>query len=93
MRIDFDGLSDRVTRVPIEGDNYEGLAVTKDYLVYGRAGTPFYGRDSFPQATLVLYSLKERKESTLAENLEGFRISDDGKKIRMDTRASVALPF
>ena len=81
MRIDFDGLSDRVTRVPIEGDNYEGLAVTKDYLVYGRAGTPFYGRDSFPQATLVLYSLKERKESTLAENLEGFRISDDGKKI------------
>jgi tricorn protease len=81
IRIDFDGLSDRVTRVPIEGDNYEGLAVTKDYLVYSRAGTPFYGRDSFPQATLVLYSLKERKESTLAENLEGFTVSDDGKKI------------
>jgi len=81
IRIDFDGLSDRVTRVPIEGDNYEGLAVTKDYLVYGRAGTPFYGRDSFPPANLVLYSLKDRKETTLAENLEGFTVSDDGKKI------------
>jgi len=42
IRIDFDGLSDRVARVPIEGDNYEGLVVTKEYLIYTRAGTPFY---------------------------------------------------
>jgi tricorn protease len=81
IRIDFDGLSERVTRVPVEGDNYEGLVVTKEFLVYGRAGTPFYGRDSFPQAALVLYSLKDRKETTLAENLRGFTVSDDGKKV------------
>jgi tricorn protease len=81
VRIDFDGLSDRVTRVPIEADNYDGLAVTKDYLIYGRGGTPFYGRDSFPAASLVLYSLKERKETTLAEGIRAFVVSDDGKKI------------
>ena len=81
IRIDFEGLSDRVTRVPLEGDNYDGLAVTKEYLVYARAGTPFYGRDSYPQAALLLYSLKDRKETTLAENLQGFTVSDDGKKV------------
>ena len=81
MRIDFEGLGDRVTRVPIEGDNYNGLAVTKEFLVYGREGTPFYGRDSYPQSALLLYSLKDRKESTLAENLRGFTVSDDGKKV------------
>lgn len=81
IKIDFEGLADRVTRVPVESDNYEGLAITKEYLIYGRAGTPFYGRDSYPPAALVLFSLKDRKESTLAENLRGFSVSDDGKKV------------
>jgi len=81
IRIDFEGLADRVTRVPIESDNYDGLAVTKEFLIYGRAGTPFYGRDSYPSANLILYSLKDRKENTLAENIRAFSVSDDGKKI------------
>jgi tricorn protease len=81
IRIDFEGLSDRVARVPVEADNYQGLAVTKDNLIYGHAGTPFYGRDSYPPATLILYSLKDRKETTLAENIREFRVSADGKKI------------
>src|SRR5262249_13427586 len=29
FKIDFDGLSDRVTRVPVGADNYFGLVVTK----------------------------------------------------------------
>jgi tricorn protease len=81
MRIDFDGLADRVARVPIEGDNYRGLVVTKDYLVYGRMGAPFYGRDSYPPAALILFAFKDRKETTLAENIRGSTVSDDGKKI------------
>jgi len=81
VRIDFDGLADRVTRVPIEGDNYRGLAITKEYLVYGKAGAPFYGRDGYPPTSLILFSFKDRKETTLAEKLNGFAVSDDGKKI------------
>ncbi len=81
IKIDFDGLADRATRVPIESDNYQGLAATKEFLIYGKAGTPFYGRDSHPQAALQLFSLKDRKETTLAENLQGFYVSDDGKKV------------
>jgi tricorn protease len=81
MRIDFDGLGDRVTRVPVDPDNLTALAVTKEYLVYARAGAPFYGRDSYPQTSLVLFSKKDRKETTFLENINGFDVSDDGKKI------------
>jgi len=81
IRIDFEGLSSRVARVPVEADNYQGLVITKDNLIYGRAGTPFYGRDSYPPANLILYSMKDRKETTLAENIREFHVSDDGKKI------------
>jgi tricorn protease len=81
IKIDYDGLSDRVTRVPIEGDNYGRLAVTKEYLIYSKNGAFFYGRDAFPQSSLILYSLKDRKENTLAENIHGYSVSDDGKKI------------
>jgi tricorn protease len=70
-----------VTRVPIDADNYVGLAATKDFLVYARAGAPFYGRDSYPPANLVLFSFKDRKETTLAENIDGFEVSLDGKKV------------
>jgi tricorn protease len=91
IRIDFDGLADRVTRVPIEGDNYRGLVVTKDYLVYGRMGAPFYGRDSYPPSALVLYSFKDRKETTLAEKISVFTVSDDGKKILLHSERDYKL--
>jgi tricorn protease len=94
IRIDFDGIADRVSRVPVDADNYYDLTVTKDYLVYVRAGADYYGRDSYPQAALVLYSLKDRKESTLAEKIDGWdmdtsllqrmkavNVSQDGSKV------------
>jgi tricorn protease len=81
MRIDFDGLADRVTRVPVDADNFSSLVATKDYLVYERLGAPFYGRDSYPETSLVLFTKKDRKESTFLENIGGFDVSADGKKI------------
>lgn len=81
IRIDFDGLAGRVTRVPIEADNYSRLVVTREYLVYSRLGAPFYGRDEYPDSALLLFSLKDRKESTLVEKINGFDVSADGKKV------------
>jgi tricorn protease len=81
IRIDFDGLPDRVTRVPVDADNYYRLVVTKEYLVYPRFGSFFYGRDSYPQTSLVLFSLKDRKETTLVDKLDSFDVSRDGKKV------------
>jgi tricorn protease len=81
IHIDFDGLADRVTRVPIDSDNYVGLAATKDFLVYAKGGAPYYGRDAYPSANLILFAFKDRKETTLAENINGFEVSRDGKKV------------
>ena len=81
FRIDFEGLGSRVTRVPIDGDNINGLAVGKGHLVYTVTGAPFYGRDSYVKPALKLYSFKDRKESTLAENATGWALSRDGAKV------------
>jgi tricorn protease len=81
FRIDFEGLASRVTRVPLDGENVGSLAVGKGHLLYTVAGAPFYGRDSYAKPALKLYSLKDRKESTLAENATGWALSRDGAKV------------
>jgi len=91
FKIDFDGLQDRVTRVPLEADNYFGLAVTKDYLVYAKGGSFYYGRESSPPTALVLYSLKDRKETTLVEKMDGFSVSMDGSKVLVSDGPSYKL--
>jgi tricorn protease len=91
IRIDFDGLSDRVTRVPVGADNYAELTASKEYLVYVRFGAPFYGRDSYPESSLMLFSLKDRKETALAEGIKGYFLSQDGKKLLVQQQKGYAL--
>jgi len=81
FRIDWDGLGSRATRVPIDGDNVSGLAVGKGHLVYSVIGAPFYGRDSYAKPQLKLYSLKERKATTLVDDATAWALSRDGTKV------------
>ena len=81
MTIDFDGLSSRVARVPVGADNYFGLSAKTDYLLYGVSGAGYYGRQSDRTASLRIYSLKDRKETTIAEDIRGYVLSDDGSKV------------
>jgi tricorn protease len=81
MTIDFDGLSSRVARVPLGADNYFGLSAKTGHLLYGVGGAGYYGRQSDRTASLRIYSLKDRKETTLAEDIRGYVLSDDGSKV------------
>lgn len=81
VRIDFDGLAGRVARVPVPAHNYRGLAAVKGHLLYTRAGEPYYGREPDPRPALVIFSLKDRKETMLAEGVQGFELSCDGRKV------------
>jgi tricorn protease len=81
FRIDFAGLSSRVTPVPVDADNYEGVVAVKGHLLYVKADAPFYGRDPRAKTTLVIYSMKDRKESTLAEGVDAWAVSRDGSKV------------
>jgi tricorn protease len=81
MTIDFDGIATRVSRVPVGADNYGGLSAKTGHLLYGIGPAFYYGRTGDRPTVLKIYSIKDRKETTLAEDVRGFSLSDDGSKI------------
>lgn len=81
MNIDFDGLSNRVARVPVGADNYVGLSVKTGHLLYVIGGAGYYGRQGDRNASLRIYAIKDRKETTLVEDIRGYTLSDDGSKV------------
>ena len=81
IRIDWEGLAERVVRIPVEADNYGGLGAVEGHILVGR-GTPFYyGRSPDVTSELKIFSFEEREMKTLAEDIRGAALSDDGKKI------------
>ncbi len=91
MTIDFDGLAQRVARVPVPADNIGGLSAKPGFLLYATGSAFFYGRPGDRPTTLHLYSLKERKDTTLAEDIRGYVMSDDGAKVLVSQGPGFAL--
>ncbi|MHB1068423.1 MAG: S41 family peptidase [Gemmatimonadaceae bacterium] len=89
--VDFDGLSSRITRVPVESDNIGGLAAIKGTLVYSVGGAGYNGRAPERQRQLKLFTLKDRKATTLVENVGGYAVSGDGTKIVASSAGQFAL--
>ena len=81
LTIDFDGLGSRVARVPVEASNYRGLEVKDGHLLYVTAPAFYYGREAATKPALKIYSIKDRKETVLAEDANGFWMSRDGSKV------------
>jgi tricorn protease len=81
IQIDFDGLAERAVRLPIEADNYGGLSAKKGHVLYGRQGAFFYGRQSYAKTALRIFSVEDRKDSVLAEDVSNYAISPDGSKV------------
>ena len=81
VRIDFEGLAQRVAPVPLAGENYDDLTAVPGYLLYIKRGASFYGRDSYQKPVLAIYDLSKREESVLADDVEGYALSADGKKV------------
>ncbi|MGA2194607.1 MAG: S41 family peptidase [Bryobacteraceae bacterium] len=79
--IDFDGLPSRVARVPVEAGNYSNLLAKTGYLIYGADPNFYYGREPEMKSSIRIYSLKDRKETTLLEDHSGFVMSRDGSKL------------
>ncbi|HWM93724.1 MAG TPA: S41 family peptidase [Thermoanaerobaculia bacterium] len=91
-KIDFDGLADRVIRIPIPADNIDGPALTKDgHLLYVRFPSFFLGRDGGAQPALHVFSFKDRKETVLAEGMGGYQISLDGSKVLVQQQGQFHL--
>ena len=81
MTIDFDNIVNRVARAPLGADNYFGLSAKTGHLLYVIGGGGYYGRQSERTPSLKIYSLKDRKETNLADDIRGYVISNDGAKV------------
>jgi tricorn protease len=91
VAIDFEGLAERVVRVPLEADNHSSLTANKEHLFCLRSGAFYYGRESERTTALMAFSLKERKASVLVEDAGGYSLSDDGSKLLVRSGAGFAL--
>lgn len=74
LKVDLDGLKDRVLELPIQAAEYGNLASVGSTLYYIRRGS----KD--PKPALQQYDLSQRKETALG-SVNGFEISADGKKM------------
>ncbi len=89
--IDFDGLAQRVVRIPVPPDNYQGLTANADHLFYVKTGAFYYGRSSESEPALMVFSRKDRKASTLVENCRSYALSQDGSKLLARAGSGYAL--
>lgn len=90
-KIDFDGIESRAARAPLSAENYGGMTANKGHLIYV-VQAPFYnGRQAETQNSLRIFSLKDRKETTLVTPAFGYTISSDGTKIMVPSQGGYAL--
>ena len=67
--------------MPLEADNYGGLSAKKGHLLYVVGPAFYYGRQRDRKPSLRLYALKDRKETTLVDDVSGYALSSDGSKV------------
>ncbi len=89
--IDFDGISERVMRVPVEADNYIALSAVEGHLLYATTGPFFYGGGFDREVAMRLYSLSDREDSELVSSFSGAALSADGKKLLVEAGGDYQL--
>ncbi len=65
----------------MEADNYGGLSAKKGHIFYIKQGAFFYGRSSYAEPTLMVFSFEDREATELAEDASNYAISPDGSKV------------
>ena len=81
IAIDFDGLAQRVVRLPLPFDNYVGLSGANDGVFVIRGGAQYYGRGSDVRAALRRFTFTGRETETIADGIGGYAVSRDGEKV------------
>jgi tricorn protease len=84
VKIDIDGLKDRIVGLPIQASNYRNLTSVGENLYYNRRGS----KDE--KSLLFLYDLSKQKETELG-NVDGYEISADQKKMLVSQAGSYAI--
>lgn len=99
VKVDLDGLADRVISLPVAPSNYSGLRMIGEKIYYrrtpggpvgGGGGGEGFGGGSATKTVLAVYDLKAKKETELG-NFDGFDITANGKKMLLHSGRDYSL--
>ncbi|MHC4233718.1 MAG: S41 family peptidase [Planctomycetota bacterium] len=83
VRIDFDGLDQRILDLPLEAGTYINLTpgpAGKLYYLKSEGGLSFFAFGG-AEFSLAMFDLSEREEKTLVSNVNTFDLSADNKQV------------
>jgi tricorn protease len=92
VKIDFDGLTQRILAIALDPAAYSKLSVGKTgeiYYLKGPRGINVF--DENEPGTVSRYTLKKRKEESLVENVNDYEISGDTKKVYLQMKESFVI--
>jgi tricorn protease len=90
IAIEFEGLGERVVRVPVGNGNYGGLTALKGSLLYVEGAPFFYGASSGQSASIKIFSIEDREEKTVLDEVGNYALSHDRKKMLVAQAGSFA---
>ncbi len=97
VKVDLDGIDDRISGLEIEPGNYSDIRMVGDRIFYLRRTVADRNGDDDDdggpgarKAHLCVYSLEDRKETVLGE-VNAYQISDDGKKMLVKIKKDYAI--
>ncbi|NOU18220.1 MAG: peptidase S41 [Bacteroidales bacterium] len=84
IHIDFDGITDRIESLPLKKGNYRNLQIndtTLFYLNYNQGNFNRFEVNPQNKMSLYSYSFSNRKERTLVEDINSYKLSFNGENI------------
>ena len=99
VKVDLDGIADRVIGLPVTPSNYSQLRLIGERLYYrrvpggpvtGGGGGEGFGAGRQTRSVLAVYNLKDQKETELG-NYDGYSISANGKKMLVRSGRDISL--
>jgi len=81
VKIDWDGLADRVVRIPVSPENYFGIIAVDKGLLYIQGPAFFYGREPAGEVAIKRFSFEDRESKDLVSGIQDAAISRDGSQV------------
>ncbi|MDX1392472.1 MAG: PDZ domain-containing protein, partial [Rheinheimera sp.] len=92
VKLDLNGLQDRIVALPLAERNYDSLNVASDGALFylertqpGASNEP-PGSDERNNATLYRFDFEEKKSEIVQQDIAGYQLSHDGKKLLLISR-------
>jgi tricorn protease len=94
VKVDLDGIGNRILSLPVPTRNYGGLVVGKTGVIYLLEGAPF-GRSSGEDGPGIRgvwrFTLEKRKTEQVLSDIDGFSVSADGSKALIAQHNSLSI--